>query len=370
MPEELLPTSADDTSGDAPQGEKKSGMFRPVWEEPPLPTTDDDGDTHIVVVEATTTWEQPIATPSVETVVVEPTLQVEEATPVVEEAPIVEEAPAVMADPVATPVEETVQQPAPVVDPVSTPPTTTLPPVAPVVTASGWSWKRVLLLIVFVGALAFFGYKYWFVASPDVAPELPVDTNTMPTLDGTWVEEAIVMTGAGDVATGEVATGEVVVATGTAEATLPDGPQTFTADSVRSGLQFVTFQYPQWWTLSFEEIQTSHNIQILNEQGVLQARVIAFGTTDFETEFTLVKDALESIKLSEKPFLNESFVGAIGIYSWVLLEDPLPGGNFLASLAQPIITFQDKKNQLNYLVILQPNMDKQVFTVLRSLRLP
>lgn len=400
MPDELLPNVSEETTGSDPQGEKKSGMFRPVGEELPIVSDDsDDGDTHIVVVEATSTSWQPVVTtapdtipaqqdlptivpeveslieqmPSVDIPLMQEVVSEPDPVPQVEVAPVVQEVvPELDTVPVVQNeiVSEVVSAPHPLAGsgmwdpntPTIVPPTIATPIIAPA-THTG-SRKRILLLLIFLGALGFLGYKYRFVAPPEVVPELPVDANTLPA--GTWVEDTLVATGAQE-ATGEVTSTWVA---GTVVVPSADGLQTFDVDAKRSGLQLVTFQYPQWRTLAFVEIETAHVIEILNEKAVLQARIVAFWTTDFDLEYTLVKDALDTIKLSEKPFLNESFVGAIGIYSGVLLEDPLPGGNYLASLAQPIISFQDKKNQTNYIVILQPNMDKQVFTILRSLRLP
>lgn len=187
-------------------------MFRPVGED--LPTHSDEENSSVIVVEATSVKETPVVeqpvaetpvaeasapeAPIVEQPVVEAPAPV---APVAEEAPMIEtieeQTPPPIDIPPAEPVvveSPSVQQPesvppqAPLVkdsgmgDPntPSVAPTVEVAPVLPV-KSHGTSWTRILLLLIFLGALAFLGYKYRYAPTAEVipTPELPVETGAV-----------------------------------------------------------------------------------------------------------------------------------------------------------------------------------------------
>ncbi len=106
--------------------------------------------------------------------------------------------------------------------------------------------------------------------------------------------------------------------------------------------------------------------RLYDDADVLQAKLLIFGADQME-QYLLAKDALDSILVSDKPFINEGLAGSIGIYSGGV--DPLIIPS-ITVLAQPVVLFEDQKNEVNYMLILEPNMHKDMFAVMRSLRLP
>lgn len=173
-------------------------MFRPV-EEDPLPTEDSapiDGQPSMVVIEATTSSPSvadiPVAssetTPTqIQEVVVEAEL-VPQAEPIPQAEPMPQAETIPQAEPMpTTPVESIPTPPRPTSGSgMGDPNTPIVPPVviSPVVVATPHtsSWKRILLILVFLGALGFLGYKYRFSSPPELlpTPEIPVETGALP----------------------------------------------------------------------------------------------------------------------------------------------------------------------------------------------
>lgn len=159
-------------------------MFRPVGEDLPVHTEEEmpvepaQSESTQAVVQP---QEQPQEQPST------PVIEASQEAPVVVEAPVAQEQPVISSE--NPPVAEEAQPEKPVVrdsgmgDPntPSVAPTVVVPPVGPV-KAHGTSRTRILLILVFFGALAFLGYKYWYAPSIEVpqVPEVPVDTGAMP----------------------------------------------------------------------------------------------------------------------------------------------------------------------------------------------
>lgn len=179
-------------------------MFRPVGED--LPIHADEENSSVIVVEATSAKEAPVAEQTVAENTVAETPVVETPAPV---APVVEEAPMIETIEEQTPPPPPIDMPkeAPVVvespsvqQPENIPPQAPLvrdsgmgdpntPSVAPTVVVApvlpvkphGTSWTRILLLLIFLGALGFLGYKYRYAPTAEVmpTPELPVETGAV-----------------------------------------------------------------------------------------------------------------------------------------------------------------------------------------------
>ncbi len=168
-------------------------MFRPVGEDLPV-HTEEETPAELPPTEVMPVVEEPQENlneqPSA------PVVELPQETPVVVEAPVVQaQAPVVEELPTITeqsPVVQEVQPDKSVVrdsgmgDPntPSVAPTVVVPPVVSVKPHST-SRTRILLILVFFGALAFLGYKYRYAPSVEVplAPEVPVDTGALPVAD-------------------------------------------------------------------------------------------------------------------------------------------------------------------------------------------
>lgn len=108
-------------------------------------------------------------------------------------------------------------------------------------------------------------------------------------------------------------------------------------------------------------------MSLFDEQDILQAKLLVFSEDQME-QYLMAQDALDSIRISEKPFINEGFAGTLGLYSGKVDEGVLPG--ILALIGQPAVIFDDPTNGTHYFFVLEPNMHKEMYTILRSLRLP